>query len=266
MVLASHLLRGQSAPRSGGGVPKLCGVDPVVHVDEACAGGIPAGGEDGPVGQHRDVVLPSARSHGARSRHLRARAVQVDRPGARERVAAPGDEDLADVVHGVASVVAVRAVTRSVHLPCARAAGVQAPHPVVRTGVERPAVGRDVHPRVERLVERGAGEPADGPVVLPHLGHVGPALGDQHLPVPERGDGRIPAIHRHVGAAGPGVRGLVEEVRLIDPVKRRVLVASGREQGSVHQVRETAAEDVEARSHRRRLSECRSADPRPWPG
>ena len=46
--------------------------------------------------------------------------------------------------------------------------------------------------------------------------------------------------------------GLVEEVGLADPVEQGVLVATRHEQGSVHQVRETAAEDVEARGHRRR--------------
>ena len=84
------------------------------------------------------------------------------------------------------------------------------------------------------------------PAGRPHLGRVDAARRDEHLAVAERGHGRVPAPAQHVRAEAPEVRHWIEDVRLDDAVELLVLVAAGHEHPAVGQMREAAAEDVEA--------------------
>ena len=180
-------------------------------------------------------------------------------------VAAAGDEDPADVVERVAAVVPVDGVALAEALPGAGPVGVERPHRLVRARVEGTAVRRRVDPRVQRQVQRRRGQPAQRSGRRPHLGDVRSALGDEHLAVAQRRDGRVPAPGRHVRAQAPRVRQVVEDVRLDDPVERRAPVPAGEEQAAVREVGQTAAEDVEAGDiHRACASPSR--DPTPWRG
>jgi hypothetical protein len=73
-----------------------------------------------------------------------------------------------------------------------------------------------------------------------------PARGDEHLAIVQRRDSRIPAARRYVRAEAPQVRQGIEEVSLDDAVELLILVPTGHEHPSVDEMREAAAEDVEA--------------------
>ena len=173
MVLAGDLLGGERRPLAGRGVPELGVVDAPVHVDVVAPVELP------PVAR----TVPSASVVRLNWRRPKAigdvvetwgvvplmsivRAVFDDGPP-------PGDEDLADVIEGVAAVVPVLAVAaRAEVLPCPAAGRIQLAQVVVGPRVEDAAIGRDVHPRIERHVHRRRllGELADGAVRLADLG------------------------------------------------------------------------------------------------
>ena len=246
MVLARHLLRRERLPLAGGRIPLLRRIDAVVEVDEPRPGRVPARREQAPVGERGEVVLAAPVGHRCGRGHLRRRAVDVDDPGVGARAGSARDEDLPDVVEGAAAVAAVQRVALAEGLPRPATAGVERAHGLVRARVEGAAVGSHVEPRVQRQVERRGVERAQAARGRADLRHVGAALGDQHLAVAQRGDARIPPAGRHVGAEAPRVRRRVEGVGLDDPVQLCVLVAARQEDRPVRQVREPAAEDVEA--------------------
>ena len=249
MVLARHLHRSERPPGSGGGVPQLARVDAVVQVHEPGPGRIAAGGEHAAVRQHGEVVLPAAVRHRRRSRYLRRSPVDVDDAGIIARGPSARDEDLAHVIEGMAAVVAVQGVALAEVLPRASSGCIEAPHRRVGTGVEGTAIGRYVHPRIQRLVERGRVERAQTTVRFEHLRHGRSARGDQRLPVGKGGDARVPPSGRHVRPKAPRIGVRVEEVRLHEAVELGVHGPTGDEQGSVHEVDQAAAKDVVARGH-----------------
>src|SRR6185436_13929932 len=100
-----------------------------------------------------EVVLPAAVRHRRRSGYLRRSPVQVDDARVFAGELAAGDEDLAHVIHRMAAVVAVQAVARAEGLPRASSCRAEAAHRLVGTRVEGPAIGRYVHPGIQRQVE-----------------------------------------------------------------------------------------------------------------
>ena len=134
MVLARNLHRGQGPPLAGGGVPLLGRVDTGLEVEEILARGIAARGEDRSVGEHGEIVLPTAVGHLRRRRDLRRGPVDVDDLRVRRRLAAARDEHPPDVEQRMSAVVAVDAVALSQRLPGAGAGRVQRAQRLVGTG------------------------------------------------------------------------------------------------------------------------------------
>jgi hypothetical protein len=89
---------------------------------------------------------------------------EVDHPCVLARVAPAGDEHLANVEQRVAAVVSVQRVALAEALPCTVAVGVEDAHRLIRAGVEGPAVGRLVDPRIQRQVQRRRGQRPQRPV------------------------------------------------------------------------------------------------------
>jgi hypothetical protein len=247
VVLARDGLRRERCPLAGRRIPAFGVVDAAVHVDERRARGIAAGCENRAVGQQRQVVLAAAKRHRRGGAHLRRCPVRVDHARVVGRATAARDERLADVEDRVAAVAAVDGVALAVGLPRAAAGRVELPKRRIRARVEDAAVGRHVHPRIERQVERGGAERTERSVRPPHLRHVRTAFRDEHLAVREGGDRRVPAPRGHVGSEAPSVGHWIEEMRLDDPVQLLILVAAGDEQRAVCEVGEAGAEDVVSR-------------------
>jgi hypothetical protein len=246
VILARHSLRREGCPLAGRRVPPLRVVDAAVHVDQRGPGRVATGRQDAPVGKQREVVLTTAERHWRGGGDRGRGAVGVDHERGLRRRAAAGHQRLADVVDGVAPVAAVEAVALAEALPRTAARCVELAERRIWPRVEDATVGRNVHPWIERQVERRRAQRSQSPIGLPHLRRIGTTFRDQHLAVRERRHRRIPATGRHIGTEAPSVGHGVEQMRLDDALELRVLVTAGDEQRTVEEVRETGAEDVVA--------------------
>jgi hypothetical protein len=252
VVLAGDGLGGEGRPLTGGGVPALGVVDAAVHVDQARPGRVAACGQHAPVREQGQVVLATTEGHRRARGDLRCRPVGVDHNrGFRGRPAA-GHECLADVVDGVAAVIAVDRIALAEALPGAAATGVESAQRLTGPRIEDATIGGNVQPGIERQVQRSGTQCAQAAVALAHLRDVGAALGDQHLPVCQRRHRRIPAAGGHIRPQTPAIARRVEQMRLHDPFELRVLVPTSKKQRPVKEVSETGAEDVETRVDSRR--------------
>ena len=249
MVLACDLHRRQRPPLPGGRVPLLGRIDAGVQVDEPGAGRITARREHRAVGEHGQVVLPAPKAIGAVVETTGVGPFRSTTRGVLARGTAARDEHLPDVEERMAAVVAVDRVPLPQRLPRPGAGGVERTHRLVGTGIERAPVRGDVHPRVEGQAERSGAERPQPTRKHPNLGRVDVTRGDQHLAVPQRRHGRIPAPGRHVRTKAPRVGRGLEEVRLNDAIQLLVLVPAREEHPTVEQMRQPAAEDVEAGIH-----------------
>ena len=222
VVLARDLLGGERLPLAGRGVPELRLVDAPVHVDVMGAGRVAARREDRPVRERGEVELAPPEGHRRRRGDLRRGPVHVDRARRPRRRAAAGDEDLAHVIEGVAAVVAVLPIAaRTEALPCPGAGRIQLAQVVVGTRVEDTAIGRDVHPGIERHVHRPRLLGSVGgwlPSVRRTSGIQGRPPVMSISPLVKRRHRRVPAGALHVGAERPGIVRGVEGVGIDDAV------------------------------------------------